>query len=61
MEVFRKYLWYVLRERKFDQGAVEDLVALKVRVGQGRAGQGRAGLGWAGASGPGCSGAAQGR
>ncbi|EFJ51676.1 hypothetical protein VOLCADRAFT_116322 [Volvox carteri f. nagariensis] len=30
VEVFRKYLWYLLRERKFDQGAVEDLVAMKV-------------------------------
>ncbi|KAG2491532.1 hypothetical protein HYH03_010104 [Edaphochlamys debaryana] len=29
VEVFRKYLWYLLRERRFDQGAVDDLVALK--------------------------------
>lgn len=28
-EVFRKYLWYVLRERRFDSTAVNDLVALK--------------------------------
>ncbi|GIL93335.1 hypothetical protein Vretifemale_20745 [Volvox reticuliferus] len=33
VEVFRKYLWYLLRERKFDQGAVEDLVAIKVGLG----------------------------
>eukprot|EP00198_Chlamydomonas_reinhardtii_P005783 XP_001695119.1 predicted protein [Chlamydomonas reinhardtii] len=33
VEVFRKYLWYLLRERKFDQGAVEDLVALKTGLG----------------------------
>lgn len=30
VEMFRKYLWYLLRERKFDLGAVEDLVAIKV-------------------------------
>lgn len=29
IEVFRKYLWYLLRERKFDDDAVQDLVALK--------------------------------
>ncbi|GAX73835.1 hypothetical protein CEUSTIGMA_g1285.t1 [Chlamydomonas eustigma] len=29
-EIFRKYLWFLLRERKFDQDAVDDLVALKV-------------------------------
>lgn len=28
-EVFRKYLWYVLRERRFDSTAVNDLVALR--------------------------------
>eukprot|EP00210_Caulerpa_lentillifera_P001951 g1872.t1 len=28
-EVFRKYLWYLLRERKFDQTAVDDLICLK--------------------------------
>lgn len=29
VEVFRKYLWYLLRERKFDQEAVSDVLALK--------------------------------
>jgi hypothetical protein len=33
VELFRKYLWYLLRERKFDQGAVDDLVALKHAAG----------------------------
>lgn len=33
VEVFRKYLWYLLRERRFDQGAVEDLVVLKSGLG----------------------------
>ena len=28
-EIFRKYLWYLLRERKFDQEAVNDVVYLK--------------------------------
>ena len=28
-EVFRKYLWYLLRERRFDSTAVNDLVALR--------------------------------
>lgn len=28
-EVFRKYLWFVLRERSFDQDALDDLVSLK--------------------------------
>ena len=28
-EIFRKYLWYLLRERKFDEGAVADLSALR--------------------------------
>jgi len=28
-EVFRKYLWFLLRERKFDQSAVDDLICLK--------------------------------
>lgn len=28
-EIFRKYLWYLLRERKFDQDAVNDVVYLK--------------------------------
>uniref|UniRef100_A0A7R9V160 Armadillo-like repeats domain-containing protein n=1 Tax=Chlamydomonas euryale TaxID=1486919 RepID=A0A7R9V160_9CHLO len=28
-EIFRKYLWYLLRERTFDAEAIEDLVALK--------------------------------
>lgn len=32
IEVFRKYLWYLLRERKFDQAAVDDMVAIKVRL-----------------------------
>lgn len=32
-EVFRKYLWYLLRERSFDQEAVDDLVALKAALG----------------------------
>ena len=27
-EIFRKYLWYLLRERKFDEDAVADLSAL---------------------------------
>ena len=31
VEIFRKYLWYLLRERTFDQAAVDDMVALKVR------------------------------
>ena len=31
-EVFRKYLWFVLRERKFDQSAVDDLIALKTSL-----------------------------
>ncbi|KAI8469776.1 MAG: hypothetical protein J3K34DRAFT_469711 [Monoraphidium minutum] len=29
VEAFRKYLWFVLRERKFDVDAVADMVALK--------------------------------
>jgi len=33
VELFRKYLWFLLRERKFEQGAVEDLVALKKAAG----------------------------
>ena len=28
-EIFRKYLWYLLRERKFDTEAVSDVVQLK--------------------------------
>ncbi len=28
-EIFRKYLWYLLRERKFDEDAVADLAALR--------------------------------
>ncbi len=28
-EIFRKYLWYLLRERKFDPEAVNDVVQLK--------------------------------
>ena len=27
--VFRKFLWFLLRERKFDQSAVDDMVLLK--------------------------------
>ncbi|KAG2428421.1 hypothetical protein HXX76_011541 [Chlamydomonas incerta] len=42
VEVFRKYLWYLLRERKFDQGAVEDLVALKTGLGLSDADAGEA-------------------
>lgn len=33
VEIFRKYVWYLLRERKFDQDAVDDLVALKQAAG----------------------------
>ena len=28
-EIFRKYLWFLLRERKFDTDAVSDVVQLK--------------------------------
>lgn len=28
-EIFRKYLWYLLRERKFDEDAVADLSTLR--------------------------------
>ena len=28
-EIFRKYLWFLLRERKFDSGAVDDLLQLR--------------------------------
>jgi hypothetical protein len=35
VEVFRKYLWYALRERKFDADAVSDMVALKGALGLG--------------------------
>ncbi|GBF89464.1 hypothetical protein Rsub_02036 [Raphidocelis subcapitata] len=35
VEVFRKYLWYVLRERRFDPDAVSDMVALKGALGLG--------------------------
>eukprot|EP00884_Botryococcus_braunii_P015534 jgi/Botrbrau1/2664/Bobra.0203s0013.2 len=28
-EIFRKYLWYLLRERAFDEAAVEDMLALR--------------------------------
>ena len=31
-EAFRKYLWFALRERKFDQDAVDDLVQLKTAL-----------------------------
>jgi hypothetical protein len=33
VEVFRKYLWFLLRERKFDAAAVEDMVLLKSVLG----------------------------
>jgi hypothetical protein len=33
IEVFRKYLWFLLRERQFDAAAVEDMVALKGALG----------------------------
>lgn len=33
VEAFRKYLWYLLRERKFDQAAVDDMVHLKAMLG----------------------------
>lgn len=33
VEIFRKYLWYLLRERKFDQEAVDDVFALKAALG----------------------------
>ncbi len=33
VELFRKYLWFLLRERKFDQEAVDDLIALKTALG----------------------------
>lgn len=32
VEAFRKYLWYLLRERKFDQAAVDDMVHLKAML-----------------------------
>lgn len=31
-EVFRKYLWFLLRERKFDTEAVNDMVQLKASL-----------------------------
>jgi len=33
VEVFRKYLWYLLREHTFDPDAVADMVQLKVALG----------------------------
>ncbi|PRW57850.1 RNA-binding RBM5 and related containing G-patch and RRM domains (ISS) [Chlorella sorokiniana] len=33
VEVFRKYLWFMLRERAFDEEALADLVALKAALG----------------------------
>jgi len=33
VEVFRKYLWFLLRERQFDTAAVEDMVLLKTVLG----------------------------
>ena len=47
-KVFRKYLWFGLRERRFDGEAVADLVALRAALGlsddeaRGRGG----GVGW---------------
>lgn len=32
VEIFRKYLWYLLRERAFKQDAVDDLLALKAAL-----------------------------
>ena len=29
VEAFRKYLWYILRERKFDEATVDDVLYLK--------------------------------
>ncbi|GMH34080.1 hypothetical protein BSKO_01914 [Bryopsis sp. KO-2023] len=34
-EIFRKYLWFLLRERSFDQEAVDDLVHLKNAMDMG--------------------------
>lgn len=31
-EMFRKYLWYLLRERKFDENAVTDLAVLRTAL-----------------------------
>ncbi|DBA77802.1 TPA: hypothetical protein ACH3X1_009159 [Trebouxia sp. C0004] len=31
-EIFRKFLWYLLRERKFDTEAVDDVVAAQVNL-----------------------------
>ena len=31
-EIFRKYLWYLLRERKFDTEAASDVVQLKASL-----------------------------
>lgn len=48
-EIFRKYLWYLLRERKFDHSAVDDVVYLKNAMGlsdeQVRGGRDDGGLG----------------
>lgn len=33
VEVFRKYLWFLLRERQYDAEALADLVALKGALG----------------------------
>lgn len=33
MEVFRKYLWFLLRERQFDVAAVDDMTLLKNALG----------------------------
>lgn len=55
VEIFRKYLWFLLRERSFDEEALADLVALKAALGlsdeQVRLGSGlwRWAAGWLGA------------
>ena len=37
VEVFRKYLWYLLKERPFNPDAVADMVALKQALALGDA------------------------
>ena len=32
-EIFRKFLWFVLRDRSFDKDAIDDLIALKAAAG----------------------------
>lgn len=48
VEVFRKYLWYLLRERSFDPDAVADMVALKRCLGLSDEEVGLGGRGWEG-------------